>query len=198
MPPFLRPALRVEVRIAIVVVTLPVLDFLTGGVRSSTIANEDGRCRLARTCRPDLVLAIIFFPAGGFDMHIAVLPGEVQQRDCTQAINNTGLLVRPSCQIARWIKIAGEAWTRERLRRSQRTTWVGPERYTASSKKWQTSEMTDGLMAHARMDVAIHQASTMQIRTLLTTWPAENVYEEKQLPKYTTNGYSTKITASLR
>ena len=175
--PFLRPALRVEVRIAIVVVTLLVLVFFTGGVRSSTIANEDGRCCLARIGRPDLVLAIIFFPAGGFDMHIAVLPGGSSSGDGTQVIN-IGLLVRPSCQIARWIrrrKIAGKAWTIERLRRSQRTTWVGPERYTASSKKWQTSEMTDGLMAHARMDVAIHQASTMQIRTLLTTWPAENV-----------------------
>lgn len=72
LPPFLRPALlRVEVRI----VVLRALDFLTGleDEGSSTIANEDTRCCLARTDRPDLVLTITFFPVDGFDMHIKIL-----------------------------------------------------------------------------------------------------------------------------
>ena len=87
LPPFLRPALlRVEVRI----VVLRVLDFLAGaagGVESSTIANEDGRCCLARTGRPDLVLTIFFFPVDDFDMHIAVYQMDAATGLHTSAIN---------------------------------------------------------------------------------------------------------------
>ena len=137
LPPFLRPALlRVEVRI----VVLLVLDFLpgaAGGVGSSTIANEDGRCCLARTGRPDLVLTIFFFPVDGFDMHIAVLPG-----GCSNGIAHKRnkyrvvLSSRPSCR--QMIQDRGRSLDcrAPTPKLEDNATFVSPERHAASSKKW--------------------------------------------------------------